>query len=325
MTKFSLPLAAMTMLMARPSSPFSPSNNIGFLAKQPGAGGGAITSTGSTLLGREFVSTSSSSLHIASTDIITTVQTTGKIPNEDDQLAQLAYEFQAERNRPFFTIQEIHKKDNLIAENLKEELREDFNVPSTWSDAIQTYIQSPTMQFAFSALGATLLMRLGASVPFQLSDVSAVVGVSVFWYVQEWIVHHSGFHGNDDGTASHPFEYHDRHHIIPFFHVAIDPINLFISWFAAASGIALLSTKVLAESSVPLHLALDGLAAYTFCGVAYETLHYLAHTKVPLQGFLQDMRRHHVLHHMSPEENLSMLPLVDRIMGSEHVAEAKEE
>lgn len=227
-----------------------------------------------------------------------------------DRLHKVAQEFHSERNRPMFNLQELRLQDEILAAEL--ESVKDFNsVPSTWKDTIAVFFQQASMQFTISALVSTILFRLSQA-PIAAADVGVFFIMAIFWYVQEWLVHHSIFHGNEGGTSVPPFEYHDWHHDIPYFHVATDSFKVCAAWFAGVSAL----TGMAVHAGLPSTLALDALATYTFFGLTYEASHYLAHTKAPLTGWLQEMRSNHVGHHLTPTEYLSMNPAVDEIMES---------
>lgn len=188
----------------------------------------------------------------------------------------------------------------------------DFKVPSTWPEAIRTFLGQSSMQFTMFALLSSGLACILQGDAFVVADLGVVLGMAIFWYVQEWLVHHSLFHGND-GASIHPFGYHDVHHDIPYFHVATDSLRVCATWFA---GVATIAGVAIKADVVPISLAIDAFATYTLFGLVYETSHYLSHTKVPLNGILQYMRKNHVMHHTTPTKYLSMNPVVDNIMGS---------
>lgn len=221
----------------------------------------------------------------------------------------VAQDFQTQRNRPMFTIKELCQNDEALASELQT--AKEFEVPKTWIDTVETFLGQSSMQFIIGALLSTILLR-SLQGPLVAMDLGVIVLTGIAWYIQEWLVHHNLFHGND-GSSIHPFEYHDWHHDMPYFHIATDSLQLCATWFAAVSAVTGLATSVL---GVPTTLALDTLATYTFFGLTYETFHYLAHTKVPLKGWLQKMRQNHVFHHLEPTSYLSMNPAVDNIMGS---------
>ncbi|CAB9501069.1 expressed unknown protein [Seminavis robusta] len=201
----------------------------------------------------------------------------------------------------FFNLKELQHYHGELAQQLQDETTLVFQVPKTKQEAMRVIATTPSMQFAFLALTVTLCVRL-ALAPFGFEDVVTMIGTKMFWEIQEWVIHAGLFHGSDQDKAIRPFQIHDRHHALPYFHVIMEPLPMVAGWYSLAAAIALTAVSM----GAPAALVTTWLASYTASGMGHLTIHFLTHTKLPLKGWLQDARTHHIQHHLDPTTNFNI-------------------
>ena len=213
--------------------------------------------------------------------------------------------FTEERNgQVMFSFKELEKRNPTLAESIQETTS--FDVPSTREEVLQTYFSQPSFQLVLFLATALVLLRLFLG-PLHVQDLETSLVTWAFWHVKEWYIHAHMFHGHghDKKRASSIFIHHDHHHLLPYFHVATEPFSLCVAWFAVAASVAgFVIDPILGDHG----LTVTALLTYTIGGLGYISLHYLAHTKVPLDGWLQQARDRHMSHHISPSHNLNMGP-----------------
>lgn len=238
-----------------------------------------------------------------------TMTTPTPVPLLDKQLATAAARFRAKTGQPFFTMQQLEREDAILTEKLRKNVQ--LQVPRTFKEAVSVFFGQQSVQFIITVLILTITCRMSLG-SFHITDLIAFMITGAGWYVMEWVIHDKIFHGKDS-SALHPFESHDRHHNLPFFHVAVDTLRMCMMWFMAVTTIT--ATAIILGA--PPDISLTVLFAYTWFGLTYEGLHFLTHTKVPLKGHLQQIRKNHVIHHLSPQHNFGMGPtFVDEIAGT---------
>ncbi|CAB9506689.1 expressed unknown protein [Seminavis robusta] len=225
------------------------------------------------------------------------------------QLEQVTENHLKEKKRVFFNLKELQHDHEPLAHQLQAETQVAFQVPETMEEALESLIATPSMQFTLVALAVTLGVRLVLG-PLGVADLIAMVATKVFWELQEWIVHAHFFHGKER-KAMWPFENHDKHHNLPYYHVSVETLPMVVGWYSAVASAALAAVSI----GAPADLAMTSLGSYTTCGLMYMVLHFLTHTKLPMKGWLQEARANHIKHHLEPGTNLNMGPnTFDRIM-----------
>lgn len=206
---------------------------------------------------------------------------------------------QSSGGRLMFTIGQLEREAPPLAHQVKQKV--DFRVPKTHADAARVFLSNPSIQMALSFLTLLSAYRLSLG-SIGASDLMTVVATAAFWNIQEWAFHVFAFHGEEDGKAVPLFKHHDLHHDLPFFHVAFEPFELCAWWLSAMvllSGVAI-------GCGASAAIVADFTATYIVGGLSYLAFHYLAHTKVPLKGWLQAMREHHMRHHISHDTNMNI-------------------
>lgn len=170
-------------------------------------------------------------------------------------------------------------------------------------------------------LGAQLLVA-AASRPFvgppSVWDLVVIVGVAVYWPLQEWWLHKVLLHARPRRVLGRSIELgaartHGYHHAHPT---------------CAAS--TLLPTSTVAVL-VPIHLALwmclaptrgaacTGIVALGAAALLYEWIHFLTHSAYrPTSSWFGEVKRRHMLHHhKSPDRYFAfVVPSVDDWMGT---------
>lgn len=234
-------------------------------------------------------------------------------------LQEASNRLRSKTGNAIFNVKQLEKEEVcgsvLTQQRLEEDLAIRFDVPKTAAEAARVFVGHESVQFILAAISTVCLFHTQIA-PFSVVDAVIFLLTGVFWYWQEWITHYNFFHGGSDFRAVAPFQFHDLHHDLPVFHVAIDSLKTCATWFASVSA---LSAMASASLGAPPACTLTFLASYTFFGLIYELLHFLAHSKVPLTGYLQQVRTNHIRHHVGGDTNnkyLSMSPFVDQMMGT---------
>jgi hypothetical protein len=194
--------------------------------------------------------------------------------------------------------------DESLAAALEQELAVDFRVPTTWPEATRIFWSQRQAQVIGGAVVVSLLLRFAVfSFSLGVSDLAALVLTPWAWELQEWAYHYRNFHGNN-GKSYFPFEYHNRHHDLPYYHVSMEPASVCLGWVLSISAVAI-GSSTLFGSAATSTIATAHIA-YLFASLHYLWVHFLAHSKVPLTGDWQAARAHHIQHHLDREVNFNM-------------------
>lgn len=214
-----------------------------------------------------------------------------------------------------FSLQAVTAEDPDIISEL-EAANVSFEMPTTLSSAVHGYLTHGGGGFLVSVLAITCLFRvLACDTPLGVADLLAVAGTRVFWEVQEWAVHSSWFHGEEDGRAIDLFKTHDRHHDLPYYHLAVEPLRMVVNWFLVVLSISVASVGVLGATPA---IVATSFATYQASGLFYSFMHLLCHSRVPLKGYLKECKENHIKHHVSPTHHLNMGPnRIDMLMGTD--------
>jgi len=149
-------------------------------------------------------------------------------------------------------------------------------------------------------------------------DFGIIVGVALYWPLQEWFLHCFLLHFRPREIAGSRFDpyvarmhrYHHRHPwvlettFLPTrFVLLLIPIHLLVWW---------LCTHSLAQAAT-------GVLFFTLATLTYEWVHYLTHTPYkPRSDYFRGVCRNHRLHHFKNEAywHSFTAPLVDRLFGT---------
>lgn len=145
-------------------------------------------------------------------------------------------------------------------------------VPKTMPEALRVFFFSID-GFGPFIISTTLIIltyyRITALGPVTLLDGFTAGLTTVFWSVQEHLLHDRVLHSSLDWIGK---EIHQGHHHKPYFHISIDSPALMLVWMTTA--------HVILRSLLPWPLAITATIAYATAGLFYEWSHYIVHTKV---------------------------------------------
>jgi len=211
-------------------------------------------------------------------------------------------------SRPLVHLAQLAAAEPLAAARLSE--RVDFDVPRTVPSAFRKFFSHPTAKFIATAFGLTALGRASLG-NLRTADAVVAFATAVAWCLQEWVIHDKLLHSEREWFAK---DIHRWHHELPYFHVSLDGIGLAAVWFSVVGACALAAGAVF--RAIPA--SLTGLTVYTLFGGLYEASHFLAHTRVPLPKPLQNIRNHHMRHHVVNDEYwlAFTIPAIDNVFGT---------
>jgi hypothetical protein len=153
---------------------------------------------------------------------------------------------------------------------------------------------------------------------FGLGDLLAMLGVAIYWPLQEWVMHIHVLHMQPFVWRGRRIDtlmarVHRAHHREPWnldfvflpvkVLVALIPVNVLVWWLAMPG----------------LGVALTGMMAMVAAALVYEWVHYLTHTPYrPRSGYYRAIWRGHRLHHFKNERYWHgfTVPLVDTLLGT---------
>ena len=173
----------------------------------------------------------------------------------------------------------------------------------------------PKLLLAQVALALALRPLFG---PPTVWDAAVVLGVLVYWPLQEWFFHWTLLHMKPrriGGLTLDPYfaQTHRHHHRNPWkietallplrVLVTLEPLHLLFWWLITPSVGAMLT----------------GVAAFTAATLLYEWTHYLTHTPYKPRGrYYRWIRRNHRMHHFRNERywHSFTAPFLDSAFGT---------
>ena len=188
---------------------------------------------------------------------------------------------------------------------------------TTASGAARLFVSFATPRLLIANLCVWVPLRIVAG-DFGPGDLAILLGIAVYWPVQEWFAHAFVLHLRPrrvlgfriDPLFARFHRWHHRHpHVVERIFVpwavivALTPVNVAIWWAITPSPAR----------------ALTGIAAFTLATLIYEAVHYLSHVPVaPGNRYLKAVRRHHALHHFLNEHywHAFTVPWLDRLLGT---------
>ncbi|KAL1523078.1 hypothetical protein AB1Y20_018038 [Prymnesium parvum] len=218
-------------------------------------------------------------------------------------------EMRGSSGRTLLHISQLEEVSPGLAAKLSE--RVNFNVPRTARDALACFFSHATSRFIAGMLGLTVVARCFLGPPTAV-DAIVAIATAIGWCFQEHLIHEKLLHSSEPWFGS---DIHRWHHALPYYHVSLDGVGLAACWFAAVGAMAI----ALGHACAAPAPALTGLAVYTLFGGVYEAAHYIAHTRVPLPRGLNNVRAHHMKHHLVDNAYwfAFTLPAIDRILGTD--------
>ena len=189
--------------------------------------------------------------------------------------------------------------------------------PTALPEAIARFVRFPSPRLLVLQLAVLIPIRLWIG-QFGVSDAWMVLGLALYWPVQEWALHAWLLHMRPFTVFGYRVDpmaarYHRKHHKQPWVLetcflppraiITLIPVNLGLFWLIAPDWGA----------------AITGAAAMGLAATIYEWLHYLTHTRVKPSGrFYRSVQRNHRLHHFRNERywHSFTAPWIDRLFGT---------
>lgn len=217
----------------------------------------------------------------------------------------------------YFTAKQVYQQDQEISNLLQTKANVSFQSPTTLVGVAKEYATRGGGSVIIASMLSGFLYRMSIipSYPLGIWDVLCVVGTRIFWEVQEWAIHSSWFHGGADLRALPLFKSHDRHHDLPYYHVAVEPLTLALPWAGFIIASLVSSVRFLGLSA---SMAATMFLSYSTSAFIYSFMHCICHSKSALKGQMKKARECHIKHHMSPAHHLNMGPNnIDRLMKTD--------
>lgn len=173
--------------------------------------------------------------------------------------------------------------------------------PSTLRGVASTFWRhgSPRILVALVATSAALRLALG---DYGRGDAAVLLGLLLFWPVQEWLIHVFVLHWRPRtlfGRTVDPMlsRKHRAHHADPSrLDLLFIPNRVYLHAPLAIAAIWL----AIAPSP---RLAVTGIAGHFLLGLHYEWVHFLVHTRyVPKSSLYRRLWKNHRLHHYKNEQ-----------------------
>lgn len=190
-------------------------------------------------------------------------------------------------------------------------------LPTTLREAIPVFLRHGSPRLLIAALGVALAARVavGGWSPW---DVAPVVGLLLFWPIQEWLIHVYILHRKPTHWRGRTIDFrvprkHRAHHADPWrLDLVFIPFHSFAYSLPLVVGLWWLVTP-----SWPL--ALTGICAHLALALHYEWVHFLCHTRVsPRLGYYQRLVKNHRWHHFKNENYWYGVTMLggDRLLGT---------
>jgi Fatty acid hydroxylase len=172
--------------------------------------------------------------------------------------------------------------------------------PRTLREALPVFLAhgSPRLLIACLVAAAATRIALGG---FSAWDVLPLVGILVYWPVQEWLIHVFILHAKPKRLFGRTFDFrvprkHRAHHSEPW---RLELLFIPIHSFAYSIPIMLALWWLVTPSAA---LALTGITAHFALALHYEWVHFLVHTRVqPRSAYYQRLWKNHRRHHFKNE------------------------
>jgi hypothetical protein len=166
--------------------------------------------------------------------------------------------------------------------------------------------------------GQTILLALarGREGRPDRRDAAIVVGVAVWWPLQEWLAHRYILHAEPREVLGRKVDpkvarLHRAHHLDPWRNVGLP-----LGFLALAVPVHAFVWNLVVRDR---RLALTGMAAYSSATLIYEWTHFLTHTAYrPKGSWFRRLQRRHRLHHFKDEHHWLgfTVPFVDDLFGT---------
>lgn len=202
-----------------------------------------------------------------------------------------------------------------------ETIARDVPGAETLSGAARLFLRFPTPRILAVKLAIVLALRAWLA-DVRWADGAILVGVAVYWPLQEWLLHSQLLHlrprrvfgFNIDPVFAQYHRYHHRHPWVlerTFLPtrvlVPLVPLNVALWWLVTPAW----------------GLALTGVGTLTLAALLYEWTHYLTHTPYrPRSRYYRRIHKNHMLHHFKNEDAFFAftVPAMDTLLGTEDVS-----
>lgn len=190
--------------------------------------------------------------------------------------------------------------------------------------SVRTLRQAARLFFEHASprlLGLHLLVLLAARLAhgeFGVIDGLIVLGVAIYWPLQEWVLHVHLLHMEPRTIGRHRIDplaarVHRAHHRDPWnLAFVFLPVKVLLALMPVNAVVWLVLTSSFGS-------ALTGMTAMAAAALLYEWVHYLTHTPYrPRSRYYRSIWRGHRLHHFKNERywHAFTVPAVDTVMGT---------
>ncbi|MEO8600997.1 MAG: sterol desaturase family protein [bacterium] len=172
--------------------------------------------------------------------------------------------------------------------------------PQTLREALPVFLRHGSPRIVLAAAGIAVVARLAVG-EWSLGDLVAVVGLALYWPIQEWLIHVFILHYQPVQVFGRSLDFrvprkHREHHRRPWeIPILFIPMQSFLYSLPLLIGLWLMLAPTRA-------IALTGIAAHLVLAAHYEWVHFLVHTRVqPRTALYQRLWRNHRLHHFKNE------------------------
>lgn len=189
--------------------------------------------------------------------------------------------------------------------------------PRTIREAMPVFVTHASPRILLVALVVAIAARVAVG-GFSLRDLLPLVGLALYWPVQEWLIHVFILHAKPKRIFGRTFDArvprkHRAHHREPWrLELLFIPLHSFVYSIPLLVGLWWLVTPTAA-------LALTGIAAHLALALHYEWVHFLVHTRVqPRTAYYQRLWKNHRRHHFKNEHYWFGVTMLggDRLLGT---------
>jgi len=172
--------------------------------------------------------------------------------------------------------------------------------PRTIAEALPVFLRHGSPRVLLTCLATALAARAAVG-GFSVRDVLPLVGIALYWPVQEWLIHVFILHAKPKRILGRTIDFrvprkHRAHHREPW-RLEL----LFIPMHSFAYSIPILLALWWLVTPTPA-LALTGIVAHFALALHYEWVHFLVHTRVqPRNAYYQRLWKNHRRHHFKNE------------------------
>jgi hypothetical protein len=172
--------------------------------------------------------------------------------------------------------------------------------PRTIREALPVFLHHASPRILLVCLAAAAAARVAIG-GFSRWDALPLLGIALYWPIQEWLIHVFILHAKPKRIFGRTFDgrvprKHRAHHAEPWrLELLFIPMHSFAYSIPILLALWWLVTPTVA-------LALTGITAHFALALHYEWVHFLVHTRVqPQSAYYQRLWRNHRRHHFKNE------------------------